>query len=128
MELELNCSGDVVERQELLNGTKTVTIEGAADDGAWTLTAVISWNRGLVDYVGEGDVAVARGDDEIFATLVRSEASTPDADDTSDHLIKIQYEVDGGAGTYEGARGAGRAEVRIAGDEFSGRWVLTLDL
>ena len=29
MELELACSGDIVERQELLNGTKTVTIEGA---------------------------------------------------------------------------------------------------
>jgi hypothetical protein len=128
MELELACSGDIVERQELLNGTKTVTIEGASDDAAWALTAVISWNRGLVDYAGEGDVAVARDGDEIFATLVRAEATAPDADDTSDHLIKIQYEVDGGAGTYEGARGAGRAEVRIAGDEFSGRWVLTLDL
>ena len=126
MELELNCSGDVVERQELLNGTKTVAIEGASDDGAWTLTAVISWNRGLVDYAGEGDVAVEREGDGIFATLVRADVTAPD--DASDHLIKIQYEVDEGAGAYEGARGAGRAEVRIAGDEFAGRWVLTLDL
>lgn len=128
MELELNCRGDIVERQELLNGTKTVTIEGASDDGAWTLTAVISWNRGLVEYAGEGDVALTRDGDEILATLVRAEAIAPDADDTSDHLIKIQYEIDEGAGTYAGARGRARADVRIAGDEFSGRWVLTLDL
>jgi hypothetical protein len=127
MELELACTGDVVERQELLNGTKTITIEGTSDDGAWTLTAVISWNRGLVDYPGEGDVALAHDGDEIFATLVRAEASTPEGDDASDHLIKIQYEVDGGAGTYDGAGGSARAEVRVAGDEFSGRWVLTLE-
>jgi hypothetical protein len=128
MELEISCSGDVVERQELLNGTKTITIEGASDDGAWTLTGVISWNRGLVDFAGEGDVALIRGDDEVLATLVRAEALTPEGDDASDHLLKIEYEVDEGSGAYSGAAGTGRAEVRIAGDEFTGRWALTLDL
>jgi hypothetical protein len=129
MELHIAISGDIVERQELLNGTQTITIEGASSDGAWTLSGSVSWNRGLVDYAGEGDLTLTRDDGaEVFATLVRADviddpAEHPDAD----HQIKVQYEIDGGSGTFADSAGSGDGTVLAEGDRFEGTWVLTLD-
>ena len=129
MKLELRVTGDLVERQELLNGTQTVTIEGVSDDGAWSLVGSISWNRGLVDYPGEGDLTLTRGDDEVFATLTVADVTElgEDADPDADHLMNLQDEVDGGAGTFAQTAGTARAEGALAGDRFEGTWVLTLD-
>ena len=66
VDLELAFTGDIVERQELLNGAETATLEGATADGAWTLSAVVTWNIGLEANTGEGDITLAargrRGD------------------------------------------------------------------
>ena len=58
MQIEIRVEGDVVERTELLNGTCTIAIEGATTDDAWQVAGVWSWNRGLVDYAGEGDLSL----------------------------------------------------------------------
>jgi hypothetical protein len=126
MELRIKISGDVVERQELLNGTQTITIEGASNDG-WTLAGSVSWNRGLVDYAGEGDMTLSRGVDEVFATLVRSDVEDPVDEAGVDHLMKLQYEVDGGAGAFDGCTGHARADASLAADRFDGTWVITLN-
>jgi hypothetical protein len=129
MELRIEIAGDIVERQELLNGTQSITLEGVSHDGVWTLSASVSWNRGLIDYAGEGDVSLARADGaELYATLVRSDATDdPEAAPDADRLIVLQYEVDGGAADFAGCSGTVRAEVLTGGDEFRGTWVLTLD-
>jgi hypothetical protein len=102
-------------------------VQGASDDGAWTLVGSLSWNRGLVDYAGEGDLTLSRGDDEVFATLTRSAVTDAEEGEDADHLIKLQYEIDGGAGAFADATGAGEAEGSLAGDRFAGTWVLSLD-
>ena len=63
MELRITISGEVADRQELLNGTQTVTLAGNSDDGRWMFFGEISWNRGLVDFAGEGEFTLTRGDD-----------------------------------------------------------------
>ena len=124
MEIRVEISGDVVERQELLNGTESVAIEGADASEAWTLSGSFSWNLGLVDYAGEGDLALVRGDDEIFATITRARVSA--ASDAADHSFLLTYEIDGGAGAFAGAAGNADARGTLAGGTFRGAWVLAL--
>lgn len=129
MDLILDITGDVVERQELLNGTESVTLEGMSDDAVWTLTGIVSWNVGLVAYEGEGDLTLARRDGaELFGTLARAdvtETSDPDAGE-SDHLLRLRYEIDGGVGAFDGASGEASAEATLSGGTFRGRWTVSI--
>jgi hypothetical protein len=126
MQLSIAISGDVVERQELLNGTQTITIEGASEDGAWSLVGSVSWNRGLVDYAGEGDLTLARNGDEIFATLTRVEVSDAADELAADHLLEAAYDVDGGTGAFAEASGSARCEASLGGERFEGVWTVAL--
>lgn len=129
MDLILDVTGDVVERQELLNGTESVTLEGMSDDGLWTITGIVSWNVGLVAYDGEGDLILARRDGaELFGTLVRADVTeTSDADAVeTDHLLRLTYEVDAGSGPFEGASGEAAAEATLSGGTFRGRWTVSI--
>ncbi len=128
-ELRIEITGEVVERQELLNGTQNVTLEGADATGVWTLVGVLSWNLGLVDYAGEGDLTLTRADGaEIFATLVRADvAEAGDGIEDADHTFRLTYEIDGGAGEFLDATGAASAQGTLAGDTFRGHWSLHLD-
>ena len=124
MEITLSCTCEVVERQELLNGTETLTIEGTSEDG-WTITGTIVSNRGLVDFPGEGDLTAARDADgaEVYATLTRAEFA-PAGDDAQ--VFRLEYEVEGGAGAFEGVAGAAEAAGTLAGTSIEGRWTLRL--
>ena len=124
MELAIEVSGEVVERQELLNGTETLTLEGTAADG-WTLTAMIAWNRGLVDYTGEGDITLARGGDELFGTVVSSSAQ--ESPDGSGLLFHATYDIDGGLGEFESATGQIEAQGTLEGASFHGRWLARIN-
>ena len=119
MELEIEIAGDVVERQELLNGTQIVTLEGASADGDWTLTAGLSWNIGLADTATEGDITLTRNDTaELFATLTTAEI-TEAAE--SDYHLSLIYEIDGGSAALENATGHVELRGELAGDQFHTR-------
>jgi hypothetical protein len=125
MELRIEFSGDVVERSELLNGTQSVDIEGADTAGEWSVVGSFSWNRGLLDYAGEGDATLTSDDGgEIFATLQRAHVTEPTDEGTS---FVVDYEVDGGSGAFEDARGTARAEGTLAGDTFRGVWIIQFE-
>jgi hypothetical protein len=130
MDLEIAFDGDVVDRLELLNGTQSVDIEGADANAGWTLASGFSWNLGLIDFAGEGDLALTRNDGaEIFGVVARARVheglseGAPDAGFAFD----IEYEIDGGSGEFEGARGTARAAGTLAGTAFHGVWGLTLE-
>ena len=115
MDLELEFTGDVVERQELLNGTETVTVEGVTADGTWTLTSSFSWNLGLVDFPGEGDITLtAANGDELFASLTSAAVRETDAG----HAFDLRFEFDGGSGRFGAAAGTADASGMLVGDEF----------
>jgi hypothetical protein len=125
MELRVEMVGEIVERQELLNGTQTIALEGADAAGEWTMTGSLSWNRGLVDYVGEGDLTLTRTDgSEIFTTVTR--ASVTDADDGQS--FSAAYEIDGGSGAFDGASGEAEGTGELSGETFRGTWALRLRL
>lgn len=127
MELELDVTGDVVERSDLLNGTQTVTVEGRSGDGAWALVSVVSWNVGLVEFQGEGDITLTRDDGaEIFGTLIAARLASA-ASEGSDVELELVYEVDGGAAAFENADGRVEAGMRLAGGTFDGRWTVRLN-
>jgi len=120
LELEFNC--EVVERQELLNGTEMIIIAGASAHG-WTIDGTIAWNVGLVDFAGEGDLTLTSADGEIYATLVRAVAR-PDEDDA--WRFDLAYEADGGAGLFERVEGEIRAIGTLTGDVLAGCWIAEL--
>jgi hypothetical protein len=128
MQLSITVAGDIAERQELLNGTQTVSLEGVSDDGAWTLSALLTWNIGLVENTGEGDVALVRDDGaELFATLVRGDVTEADQADGGDHTFRVTYEIDGGSAAFESATGTISADGTLEAQRFRGRWTVRLD-
>jgi hypothetical protein len=133
MKLRINIAGEIVERQELLNGTQTIALEGAGGGGEWTMSGALSWNRGLVDFAGEGDLTLSRSDgSEVFATLMQAsvtdaQVAGSDDDGAADHLFAAKYEVDGGSGAFEGARGDGEASGSLSGDRFRGTWLIRIE-
>src|SRR5262245_53686299 len=126
MDLEIEAVGEVVERSELLNATSTIAIEGKTADARWHVGGVLSWNRGLVDYIGEGDLSMTAADGEVFASLTAVVAEQESEDEGSDVLLAVKYEIDGGSGRFEGAAGIVEGRVRVAGDSFDARWTLSL--
>ena len=123
METELDVTGEIVERQELLNGTESVTLEGIAD-GGWTVVSTISWNLGLVDFEGEGDLTLTRTDGaELYATATRVRVA---AAGDEQRAFDAAFEVDGGTGTFEGAHGEVEARGYLGEDDFSGRFTVRL--
>ncbi len=128
MEITIEFAGEIVERQELLNGTETVSLEGRSDDGAWTMSGLLTWNIGLVSNTGEGDITIVRDDGaEIFATLIRAdvaEAGSGDEGDAADHTMQLAYEIDGGSGAFESAEGQITASGVLAASTFHGQWTV----
>ena len=125
MEIVLQIEGDVVERQELLNGTQILTLEGAADAGGerWTLSGLLSWNRGLKDTI-EGDITMARSDGaEVFATLARGSVAELTDGSGASHF-SLEYEIDGGTGAFAEASGAIDADGFLDEAGFRGVWKL----
>ena len=102
-ELQMDITGDVLSRQELLNGTETITLDGRSHDGAWSVAFEFSWNRGLVDVAGEGDITLSREDGgEVFGSLAAARAF-----ETADGALQfeLRYELDGGSGAFRDASG-----------------------
>jgi hypothetical protein len=127
MELRIEFVGDVRERSELLNGTQSVDVEGAGVEGDWSLSGSFSWNLGLLDYAGEGDLVLTRHDGaEIFGTLTRTEATAGESAEV-EFRFTIAYEIDGGTQEFEGASGTAHAVVTLAGNTFRGYWTVRLD-
>lgn len=124
MEHRIDIVGDVIERQELLDGTRAITIEGRSADGRWQLTGVAAWNLGLTGRPPEGDVILARSDgSEVFATLVGLRTAT---DEQAVLKLELAYAIDGGAGEFEGVAGTGAARALLEGGAFRGVWTLSL--
>ena len=119
MEVEIEIAGDVVERQELLNGTQTVTLEGASADGDWTMTAGLSWNIGLADTATEGDITLTRNDTaELFATLITANITEIAESSEADYDLSLTYEIDGGSGALQEVGGRLQLLGELAGDQF----------
>ncbi len=131
MHIELDITGDVVERQELLNGTTILTLQGATADGSWTMSGLVGWNIGTQrdQSAGEGDLTLALADGaEIFATVTRAVITDieggPEA--AADHIMRLEYEIDGGSGAFEGAAGSAIADGALAADMFSAKWAIEI--
>ena len=125
MELRIDIVGEIVERQELLNGTQTIALEGTDPSGEWTMAGSLSWNRGLVEYAGEGDLTLTRGDGaEIFATLTQASV-TDEADDAEDdHTSPRDVRDRWRSGAFDGASGQAEGTGGLRGEVFRGTWTL----
>ncbi len=119
MDIEVNVSGDIVERQELLNGTQMITLEGANADGAWTFSGSLSWNIGLADARSEGDVTVARGDgSELFATLADATIGESSEHADADLELTLTYDIDGGTRDFDHASGSIELRGVLVAEQF----------
>jgi hypothetical protein len=66
VELVFDISGDVVEWQDLLNGTCIATLEGASADGQWTLSGSVAWDTRSGSHAVEGDITLGAADGSDF--------------------------------------------------------------
>ena len=127
MELVIRLAGDVVDRQELLNGAQSATLEGASEDGEWVATGLLTWNIGLKADTGEGDITLARTDgSEIFASLLHGAVVEGGVAEDAGHVFDLVYEIDGGSADFESASGRIEAEGTLAEASFTGVWTLSL--
>lgn len=129
MNQTIDISGEAVEWQELLNGAQTLSLEGASTDGAWSLSGVLSWNIGLRQSAGEGDITLARKDGAgIFATLTKAVVLPVGERDIeeADYTLHLEYEIDGGEGEFASAGGAMLAEGTLSRTGFEARFTVTL--
>lgn len=124
MELSIAVDGDVVEWQELLNGAQIVSLQGAGADGEWSLSGTFSWNIGLRESAGEGDLTLAGPDgSEIFATLTQADiraVGEREVED-ADYRVRLEYEIDGGEGDFRSAAGTVTAEGWLTREGYSFR-------
>ncbi|MEX2245457.1 MAG: hypothetical protein WEC75_02105, partial [Dehalococcoidia bacterium] len=128
MELRIAIEGDIVEREELLNGTQVLTLEGVSGDGAWRMSGALSWNIGLRE-AAEGDITLSRADGaELFGTLVGAEVRELAGVESGEggHAMRLEYEIDGGSGAFEGAEGRASAEGELLAAAFRGVWSVSL--
>lgn len=120
MRFAVELSGEVVERDELLDGTASVTLEGAGD--GWTLLALLTWNIGPEQGTAEGDLTLTRADGaELFATLASADV-VEQAEDPAALRFSADYDIDGGSGEFAGARGRASATGELQAATFHGRW------
>lgn len=128
MQTEVEVSGDIVGRQELLDGTQILTLEGASDDGMWSIACLLTWNIGVASNTGEGDITLSRADGaELFGTLVSGDVREAPESDEADHMFRLEYQVDGGTGAFESACGTATGQGALSGGAFHGRWTVDLD-
>jgi hypothetical protein len=125
MRVEIRAEGEIVESQELLNGTRTVAFEASSEDG-WTLSGVVSWSRGLTDFVGEGDLTLVHDDgSEVYASLTRA-AVVAASGEAADAELLCDYEVDGGALGFADASGIVTGRIWIERDRVRGEWTVAV--
>jgi len=96
----------------------------------WLLLAVAVGARDSTYGRVEGDFTLARADGaEIFGSLVAGDVvETSEADAASaDHVMRLEYEIDGGSGEFADVSGSATAEGTLGPDGFNGRWDLDLE-
>jgi hypothetical protein len=117
-------TGEVISRQELLNGTETLTLEGGSADGSWSLVLEFSRNRGLVEFAGEGDITLTRSDGaELFGSL--GEARVVETVDGALQFT-LTFDLDGGSGEFEDAAGVAAGTGALGADTFDSQWRIEL--
>lgn len=129
MELQIEVRGDVVEWQELLNGTQIVTLQGASGDGEWVMTGGVSWNIGLAGTPGEGDITLERRDGaEIFGTLTSADVEDIAESEATgaDYRLHVEYDIDGGSGDFDPAEGRATGDGDLSREAFRLRLTLSL--
>ncbi|MBI5284747.1 MAG: hypothetical protein HY874_06600 [Chloroflexi bacterium] len=128
MDLVIDISGDVVEWQDLLNGTCIATLDGASPDGAWTLSGSVAWDTRSGGHAIEGDITLSAADgSELFGSLADGEVAEI-AEDAADagYVMRLEYDIDGGAGEFASAIGSAAVQGGLSRERFHGRWTITL--
>jgi hypothetical protein len=117
MRFQVQLHGEVVDRSDLLDGTQSITFEAASEDGRWQISGSVSWNLGMEDRAGEGDMSLRADDGEIIAAVIRAEPG-PAADDGL--RIALVLEIDGASGSFAGSTGDGEGTLSLRGGDLAG--------
>jgi hypothetical protein len=120
--IRLRLEGVTVEEGDLLDATRMATISGQARDDAgrgWRWEMSLSWTMALRSDFSEGDVSLLREDGaQIFATLTEGEyVEDPEEDEGSFTAV---FQIEGGEGPFETARGSVETNCRVTGEEVEG--------
>ncbi len=86
-------SGDVVERQTYLNGTRYFLLEGADDAHEWTWTIAVTLPKVAGDPIREGDLALQRGDECWFGDVVDGSYREEIDESTDAPVTAVQLEL-----------------------------------
>lgn len=111
-------SGEVSEREDLLDGRVRVELEGSAEN--WSVAASLGWRRGREGDVAleEGDLTLASGSREIYASVDGGSARRDPETGAVD--VRASFVVDGSTGGWlrPGARLS--CDFVVGSEEWSG--------
>lgn len=122
---ELSASGEVTEREDLLDGRVRVALEGAA--GPWQFDAVIGWRRGRTEAIEvepqDSYLTLSNDEDELNASVVRGAVSV----DPDTGLAQIEATLALESNDDEATRGAIEIALSVDLDGWSGAVRLDLE-
>lgn len=112
-------SGEVSEREELLDGRLQVALDGETADGlAVSLTLVWPIGREGGAPLAEGYLTVAGGAGELNASLESGEAGA--GDDTGAAAVRARFAVDAAEGALAPLGAPVECELEVGTDSWSG--------
>ena len=123
MQQTIEFTGEVVEEQAFLDGTREFTIEaeevGAAGDAAWHLSLTFRWPKETEIGLEEGELSATRGGDALYATLGEGTAETVFDEDAADEVVRfsLTFEASSGEAAFAGVTGTAHLSGEIAGTQ-----------
>ena len=128
--LRLEFDGEVSQKQEMLDGTRQVVLEGSADGddhASWAITVTLAWTMGDEAEIEEGDLALSRDDgSEVYASLRAGryrESGLPGLEGAAEGF-EAAFNIDGGEGAFASSAGS----VRLRGTFTDERFAATADV
>ena len=127
----LDFVAELTDDQRLLNGTRSVALEGEVVGGSevWTLVLSFVQPKEAGAPIEEGDLTISGPGGDLFAGLAggRCEAEIDEASGAEREALRLDLFVEGGEGVFDGARGTVRLLGALSGGEATLRTEIALE-
>ncbi len=133
MQQTIEFTGEVVDEQALLDGTRELTVEAAGSvadaDADWQLSLSFRWPKEMEADLEEGELSLTTDDAAVYATLREGTVTEVLDEDTADEVVRLAltFEVSSGEGKLSGAAGTVGLSGEIVGTQIRLAALLDLD-
>ena len=132
MQQTIEFTGEVVDEQALLDGTRELTIEAASTaahaDADWQLSLSFRWPKEMETELEEGELSLTGDGAAVYATLRDGTVAEVFDEDTADEIVRLAltFQVSSGEGELSSAAGTVALSGEVVGTQV--RLAVRLDL